>query len=91
MRKSTRKGVSKRENLKGLGLTPLEERVYQLLHLHEGNIISRETLLRDVWGFQNPVDTRSIDMCVGRLRSKIGPNRIVTVYGKGYMMPVGRA
>lgn len=87
MRQSSLKGTRRMDGLRCSGLTPLEMRVYQLLYLHEGDIISRETLLRDVWGFQNLCDTRSVDMCVRRLRSKIGPNRIVTVYGKGYMMP----
>ncbi len=67
-------------------LTPLEYEVYQLLKLNQGDTLSRDLLLKEVWGYLSEADTRSVDMCVKRLRDKIGTDRIRTVYGKGYML-----
>lgn len=69
-----------------LRLTPLEYDVYVLLKRNQGDTLSRELLLRQVWGYLSAADTRSVDMCVKRLRDKIGTDRIRTVYGKGYML-----
>ena len=49
-------------------LSPLEYSLFQWLKLHRGDVISRETLLKNVWGF-------------------IGAGQILTVHGKGYLMP----
>ncbi|MBR3098518.1 MAG: winged helix-turn-helix domain-containing protein [Clostridia bacterium] len=68
-------------------LSPLEYSLYKWMKLHEGDVLSREVLLRDVWGYREMGDTRTVDMCVKRLRNKIGANRIESVYGKGYRMP----
>ena len=68
-------------------LSPLEYSLFQWLKLHRGDVISRETLLKNVWGFQSNGDTRTVDMCVQRLRKKIGAEQILTVHGKGYLMP----
>lgn len=69
-------------------LTPLEYGVFTLLILNEGEVISREKLLRDVWGYVNDgtISTRSVDMCIQRLRSKLGAKKIESVYGKGYRL-----
>lgn len=67
-------------------LTPLEYEVFQLLKLNQGDTLSRDLLLKEVWGYLSEADTRSVDMCVKRLRTKIGSERIRTVYGKGYML-----
>ncbi len=50
---------------------------------------SRETLLRDVWGYDYPIDTRTVDVHIRWLRQKIeqdadAPQRIETVRGHGY-------
>ena len=67
-------------------LSPLEKELYEKMREKEGCVISREELLRTVWGFQAPGMTRTVDMCVRRLREKIGRERILSVYGKGYML-----
>ena len=68
-------------------LSPLESSLFLWLKLHRGIVISREVLLKNVWGFQSVGNTRSVDMCVQRLRKKIGAEQIQTVHGKGYLMP----
>ncbi len=67
-------------------LTPLEYALFQCLKTHAGTVATREDLLRNIWGFPDAAETRSVDMCVRRLRSKIGPEWIRTVYGQGYML-----
>ena len=54
-----------------------------------GTALSRERLLQDVWGYDFPGDTRTVDVHIRWLREKIeddaaDPKRIVTVRGVGY-------
>lgn len=67
-------------------LTQMEYDLFQTMRNHPDVIWTRERLLRDVWGFQSSADTRTVDMCVLRLRRKIGADRIQSVYGKGYVL-----
>ena len=67
-------------------LSPLERDLYECTLAREGSVLSRDELLKSVWGFQSPGMTRTVDMCVRRLRGKIGTDRILSVYGKGYML-----
>ena len=75
--------------LKGrkLDLTGLEFRLLALLMEKRGQILSRETLLRDVWGYRNLSNSRTVDTHVRRLRGKLKPHddRLETVHGEGYM------
>jgi DNA-binding response OmpR family regulator len=57
---------------------------------HPGQLQSRETLLRNVWGYEYSGDTRTVDVHVRWLRGKIeddpaAPTRIQTVRGVGYV------
>ena len=45
-----------------------------------------DALLKNVWGFPTEADTRSVDMCIRRLRVKIGSGVIRTIYGRGYIL-----
>jgi DNA-binding response OmpR family regulator len=49
-------------------------------------VLSRETLLRDVWKYERALDTRTVDTHVRRLREKLGAGarRLITVRGEGY-------
>ncbi len=66
-------------------LTRMEFDVYQWMRLHRGNVVSRASPLRNVWGLAMEADTRTVDMCVRRLRTKVGAGAIRTIYGKGYV------
>ena len=65
---------------------------FELLHLllvNAGRVLPRETLIDRVWGSDYVGDTKTLDVHVKRLRSKIeddpaSPNRIVTIRGLGY-------
>jgi len=67
----------------------LTRREFELLRFLVGNpkhVLSRDRLLERVWGFERQIETRSVDVHVGRLRSKLGPagKQIETVIGLGY-------
>jgi len=56
---------------------------------HEGEVVSREQLLRDVWGFDRVPETRSVDNYILMLRKKIEsnpskPKHLFTLRGAGY-------
>jgi DNA-binding response OmpR family regulator len=51
---------------------------------HPGEVLSREDLLREVWGLNFDPGSNVVDVYVRYLRSKIGHDHIVTVRGAGY-------
>jgi two-component system phosphate regulon response regulator PhoB len=57
-----------------------------ILAERRGRVQSREQLLRDVWGYNNMIDTRTVDTHMRRLRAKLGPaaKLLDTVRGVGY-------
>ncbi len=69
-----------------LELTTTEFKLLTLLLERRGRVQSRETLLFDVWGYTNAIDTRTVDTHIRRLREKLGVNseRIETLRGEGY-------
>jgi two-component system phosphate regulon response regulator PhoB len=75
-----------------LDLTTTEFKLLAALVEHRGKTLSRETLLQDVWGYKNAIDTRTVDTHVRRLREKLGPSadRIVTMRGEGYRFLVSQ-
>ena len=75
-----------------LDLTTTEFKLLAVMVDRRGRTLSRETLLQDVWGYENLIDTRTVDTHVRRLREKLGPaaNRIVTVRGEGYRFLINR-
>ncbi|MBV8814111.1 MAG: response regulator transcription factor [Verrucomicrobia bacterium] len=69
-----------------LDLTTTEFKLLAVLLERRGRTLSRQTLLQDVWGYENLIDTRTVDTHVRRLREKLGEaaHRIVTIRGEGY-------
>lgn len=67
-----------------ISLTALEYELLSLLTQNEGRAINRETLLARVWGYDFAGETRTVDVHIQRLRSKIGAAAIETVYKYGY-------
>lgn len=70
----------------------LSAREFQLLRYlleHQGETISRDELLKKVWGYDEPPNTRTVDVHVAWLRQKLeddpkNPRLILTVQGMGY-------
>jgi two-component system OmpR family response regulator len=71
----------------GLGPVTLSEREFLLLeHLmrSDGDVCTRQRLLADVWGYSFDPGSNVVDVCVGRLRAKLGADVIETVRSVGY-------
>jgi hypothetical protein len=79
---------SRRVALDGIPVTLTRMEFDFLLFLcdHPNKVHSRPALLRSVWGFEYPLHTRTVDVHVRRLRTKLGAdlNLITTVRGVGY-------
>ncbi|MFC5827121.1 two-component system response regulator CseB [Nonomuraea insulae] len=69
-------------------LSPTELRLLLEFAAHPGIVLERATLLRTVWDYGWDGDSRVVDLCVQRLRKKIGAERIETVRGFGYKLSV---
>ena len=69
-----------------IDLTATEYKLLILFTEKIGRVLSREVLLRDIWGYKNDIETRTVDMHVQRLRNKLlsSGNFILTVRGFGY-------
>jgi two-component system response regulator RegX3 len=77
-------------------LLPLKEfELLELLLANAGRVLTRETLIDRVWGPHYVGDTKTLDVHVKRLRSKIeddpsSPRRITTIRGLGYKFEASR-
>ena len=71
---------------KELDLTALEFKLLCTLLERRGRVQSREILLRDVWGYEGGLQTRTVDTNMKRLRQKLGAHGewIRTIRGVGY-------
>ena len=67
-------------------LTRREFELLRYLVQNKNRVVSRDRLLERVWGYERLVETRSVDVHVGRLRGKLGEagRQIETVVGLGY-------
>jgi DNA-binding response OmpR family regulator len=82
---------------RGGATTLLTEReLLLLLHLwrKRNQVVSRQELLVEVWGYAPDLETRTVDIFIGRLRRLLGdepetPRKLVTVRGRGYMLQDG--
>ena len=76
----------------------LSDREFRLLHhllQHAGEIVSRERLLAEVWGYHFDPGSNVVEVCVRRLRKKLDPDGslrpIETVRGRGYRFAIPRS
>ncbi|MGO9821239.1 MAG: response regulator transcription factor [Solirubrobacteraceae bacterium] len=80
--------VARRQARIGDTVADLSDREFRLLHflmLHVGEVVSRQRLLSEVWGFDFDPRSNVVDVCVRRLRRQLGPNApIETVRNAGY-------
>jgi DNA-binding response OmpR family regulator len=78
--------VSVVANGEALRLTRREFELLRYLVQNKNRVVSRDRLLERVWGYDRSVETRSVDVHVGRLRNKLGEaaRQIETVIGLGY-------
>jgi DNA-binding response OmpR family regulator len=70
-------------------LIELSAREYTMLEVlmrHAGQVLSREQLLSHVWGYDHDPGSNVVDVYVGYLRKKLGPDVIETARGMGYRL-----
>jgi len=67
-------------------LTATEFKLLEILARRRGRVQTRDRLLQDVWGYDNPIDSRTVDTHMRRLREKIGSaaDFLETIRGVGY-------
>lgn len=76
-----------------IDLTPREFELLACLMRHGGKVLSRDQLLREAWGWEYLVETKTVDTHVKRLRDKLeaagcDPSLVETVRGYGYRFHV---
>ena len=72
-------------------LTAKEIKLLQVFHAHAGEVLSRDKLLNEVWGYNYYGTTRTLDQVIVQLRKKLGdngdePKHLLTVHGVGYKL-----
>lgn len=74
-----------------IDLTPTEFKLLMLLIERAGQTQGRDDLLREVWGYRDSTNSRTLDTHIKRLREKIGnhASAIETVRGVGYQIVLG--
>jgi len=83
---------AKQEAIRGKKKLKLSAKEFQLLKYfveHEGKVVSRDTLLDDVWGYDVTPTTRTVDNYILSLRKKIEPvpskpKHLLTIHTAGY-------
>ena len=80
--------VAKRKG-KALEMTPREFDILQLLIRCRGEVVTRDRMLEQVWGYDSYPTTRTVDTHILKLRQKIeddpaNPRYILSIYGEGY-------
>lgn len=76
---------------KRVALSAREFELLRYLLAHRNEVVSREQLLRDVWGYHQLSVTRTVDNYIAKLRTQLEPKPhepryIVTVHGSGYQL-----
>jgi DNA-binding response OmpR family regulator len=74
-------------------LTAKELKLLQVFHAHAGEVLSRDKLLNEVWGYNYYGTTRTLDQVIVQLRKKLGdngsePRHLLTIHGVGYKLIV---
>ena len=82
--------VARRQAAVGERTADLSDREFRLLHhllAHVGEVVSRERLLSEVWGYDFDPGSNVVEVCVRRLRQKLGPDAAIeTVRSAGYRL-----
>jgi two-component system copper resistance phosphate regulon response regulator CusR len=80
--------LARRQARVGDVVADLSDREFRLLHFllsHVGEVVSRERLLSEVWGYDFDPRSNVVDVCIRRLRRRLGPDApIETVRNAGY-------
>jgi len=80
---------------KAVALSARELKLFQLFAAHPREVLSRDRLLNEVWGYEYYGTTRTLDQTIVQLRKKLGdlgadPKQIATVHAVGYRWENGK-
>ncbi|MBS2012786.1 MAG: response regulator transcription factor [Deltaproteobacteria bacterium] len=78
---------TRREASRGGRMLPVTARQWSILEMlaaYDGKVVSRSTLLEQVWGEDTEAAAASLEVLVARLRKRLGANIIRTLRGEGY-------
>lgn len=82
--------VARRQAMVGETRCDLGDREFHVLYqliAHQGEVVSRESLLCEVWGYTFNPGSNVVDVCVRRLRKRLGPAVVIdTVRNAGYRL-----
>lgn len=67
-----------------LPVTARQWSILEVLAAHDGKVVSRSTLLEQVWGEDTEATAGSLEVLIARLRKRLGPGIIRTLRGEGY-------
>lgn len=75
-------------------LTPTEWRMLEFLARNPGALVTRQTLLKDIWGSEQVADTSYLRLYISQLRKKLepdpaNPRHLLTEQGMGYRLVLG--
>jgi DNA-binding response OmpR family regulator len=87
------RGYVARKGGKSLELTRKEFGVLRVLASRSGNVVTRDELLNDVWGYEKYPTTRTVDNHIASLRAKLeddpsSPRHLQTIHGVGYKLVI---
>lgn len=82
-------GMIVKVNNQRIYMTPKEYDLLIYLISNMDIVLTREQILNKVWNYDYLGDSRTVDTHIKQLRSKIGPQYIQTIHGRGYRFEVG--
>jgi DNA-binding response OmpR family regulator len=76
---------------KSIDMTPKECEILRFLWVHKNQVVSRDALLSNVWGYDESISSRTVDNFILKLRQKVEPSpskpsHIITIHGTGYKL-----
>ena len=76
---------------KPIDMTPKEFEILKYLWKNKNQVVSRDALLTNVWGYDESISSRTVDNFILKLRQKIEtspskPRHIITMHGTGYKL-----
>jgi len=82
------KGILETREGRQIELNTQEYRLLKYMVLHPGYVLTRDTILNEVWGYGSDTTTRTVDVHIAKLRQRLGesniPKHIRTIRGRGY-------
>lgn len=83
-----------RRDKEELALRPKEFDLLAALIRHKGRVVSRDELLREVWGYAGGTESRTVETHLAALRQRLGdelqsPRYVITVRRAGYRLAIG--